>query len=175
MRKAFLRKMEYFSGLLFLTTNRVGHIDEAFMSRVHVVIGYPQLDDTKRREIWQGFLDKMRVDTGGQIRLSPSAKTYVMQDAKDLRIKLNGREIRNALQTAIALAQFEAKEDPDYVEGEPIKVEKDHFERVLAMSRSFRDYLDSIKRDTAEWRAANLYGRNDYDEPLQDQQLSAPK
>jgi ATP-dependent Clp protease ATP-binding subunit ClpA len=140
--------MEYFSGLLFLTTNRVGHIDEALMSRVHVVIRYPQLDDNKRREIWQGFLDKMRVDTGGQIRLSPSAKTYVMQDAKDLKIKLNGREIRNSLQTAIALAQFEAKEDPDYVEGEPIKVEKDHFERVLSMSRSFREYLDSIKRDT---------------------------
>lgn len=27
---AFLRKVEYFGGLLFLTTNRVGHIDEAF-------------------------------------------------------------------------------------------------------------------------------------------------
>jgi hypothetical protein len=97
-----------------------------------------------------------------------------MQDAKDLKIKLNGREIRNALQTAIALAQFEVKEDPDFTEGEPIKVEKDHFERVLAMSRSCRDYLDSIKRYTAEWRAANLYGRNDYDDPP-DEQAPATK
>jgi ATP-dependent Clp protease ATP-binding subunit ClpA len=155
--------MEYFTGLLFLTTNRVGHIDEAFMSRVHIVIAYPHLDDKKRRDIWQGFLDKMRSDTGGQIRLTPAAKTYVMQDAEALKIKLNGREIRNALQTAIALAEFEAKEDPDYQEGEATKVEKDHLERVLTMSRSFRSYCDSIKKDTVESRAANYYGRNDCD------------
>ncbi|KUJ11463.1 P-loop containing nucleoside triphosphate hydrolase protein [Mollisia scopiformis] len=161
---AFLRKMEYFSGLLFLTTNRVGHIDEAFMSRVHVVIGYPQLDDEKRRKIWQGFLDKMRIDTGGQIRLSNSAKQFVLQGEESLKIKLNGREIRNALQTAIALAEFEAKDDPDYKEGEMIKVEKEHFERVLHLSRSFRDYLDSIRKDTAEARASNYYGRNDYND-----------
>ncbi|KAI7332767.1 hypothetical protein KC315_g4505 [Hortaea werneckii] len=37
---AFLRRMEYFRGLLFLTTNRVGQIDDAFMSRVHMAIGY---------------------------------------------------------------------------------------------------------------------------------------
>jgi SpoVK/Ycf46/Vps4 family AAA+-type ATPase len=158
---AFLRKMEYFSGLLFLTTNRVGHIDEAFMSRVHVVIGYPPLDDAKRRELWEGFFRKMRTDTGGSIRVAQSAKDYVMQDAEKLDIKLNGREIRNALQTAIALAEFEAKEDPDYSESDNIVVAKDHFERVLAMSRSFRVYLDSIKADTVELRAKNIYGRND--------------
>jgi hypothetical protein len=165
---AFLRKMEYFSGLLFLTTNRVGHIDEAFMSRVHVVIGYPQLDDSKRRELWEGFFCKLRADTNGGIRVSQSAKEYVMQDAKALNIKLNGREIRNVLQTAIALAEFEAKEDPDYSEDDKINVAKDHFERVLDMSRSFRVYLDSIKRDTAEQRAANLYGRNDSGEVLEE-------
>jgi len=161
---AFLRKMEYFSGLLFLTTNRVGHIDEAFMSRVHVVVGYPGLDDGKRRELWEGFFRKMRDDTKGNIRVSPSAKSYVMQDAKDLKIKLNGREIRNALQTAIALATYEAQEDPDYSENDQITVAKDHFEKVLEMSKGFRVYLDKIKGDTVEVRATNLYGRNDYDD-----------
>lgn len=34
LQPAFLRRMEYFTGLLFLTTNRVGHIDDAFISRV---------------------------------------------------------------------------------------------------------------------------------------------
>jgi SpoVK/Ycf46/Vps4 family AAA+-type ATPase len=169
---AFLRKMEYFSGLLFLTTNRVGHIDEAFMSRVHVVIEYPQLNDKKRRELWEGFFAKLRADTNGSIRIAQSAKDYVLQDANALGIKLNGREIRNALQTSIALAEFEAKEDPDYAEDEKISVSKDHFVRVLDMSRSFRVYLDSIKRDTVEARATNLYGRNDYgqvsDEKLED-------
>jgi SpoVK/Ycf46/Vps4 family AAA+-type ATPase len=32
----FLRMLEYYKGLLFLTTNRVGTFDEAFKSRVHI-------------------------------------------------------------------------------------------------------------------------------------------
>lgn len=44
----FLRKMEYFQSLLFLTTNRVRQIDEAFTSRVHVVIEYPPLGNERR-------------------------------------------------------------------------------------------------------------------------------
>jgi hypothetical protein len=35
--------MGYFSGLIFPTTDRVGHIDEAFVSRVHVMVGFSQL------------------------------------------------------------------------------------------------------------------------------------
>lgn len=34
----FLRMLEYYKGLLFLTTNRVGAFDEAFKSRVHITL-----------------------------------------------------------------------------------------------------------------------------------------
>ena len=37
----FLRALEYYSGLLFLTTNRVGTTDEAFRFRVHLILYYP--------------------------------------------------------------------------------------------------------------------------------------
>lgn len=49
----FLRVLEYFNGLLFLTTNRVDDIDEAIVSRCIALIRYhpPSLDD--RRRIWQ--------------------------------------------------------------------------------------------------------------------------
>lgn len=36
----FLRVLEYYNGLLFLTTNRVGTIDEAFKSRIHISLYY---------------------------------------------------------------------------------------------------------------------------------------
>ncbi|OTB00432.1 hypothetical protein M426DRAFT_65886, partial [Hypoxylon sp. CI-4A] len=52
---AFLRRMEYFKGLLFLTTNRVSQIDDAFISRVHVAIGYQALSPEFRVKIWRGF------------------------------------------------------------------------------------------------------------------------
>lgn len=49
----FLRVLEYFNGLLFLTTNRVDDIDEAIISRCIAMIKYhpPHADD--RRMIWQ--------------------------------------------------------------------------------------------------------------------------
>ncbi|KAJ0354372.1 hypothetical protein COL154_001927 [Colletotrichum chrysophilum] len=39
----FLRVLEYYSGILFLTTNRVGALDEGFRSRVHLSLCYPNL------------------------------------------------------------------------------------------------------------------------------------
>ena len=48
----FLRVLEYFNGLLFLTTNRIEDIDEAIISRCIAMIKYhsPSLDE--RRRIW---------------------------------------------------------------------------------------------------------------------------
>lgn len=48
----FLRVLEYFNGLLFLTTNRVDDIDEAIVSRCIALIRFhpPSCDD--RRKIW---------------------------------------------------------------------------------------------------------------------------
>jgi AAA+ superfamily predicted ATPase len=55
----FLRILEYYKGLLFLTTNRVKIIDDAISSRIHVMIKYEELSKTHRHELWKGFLDKI--------------------------------------------------------------------------------------------------------------------
>ena len=49
----FLRSMEYFTGLMFMTTNRPDDIDEAILSRCAAVIGYelPTAKDSAR--IWR--------------------------------------------------------------------------------------------------------------------------
>ena len=49
----FLRVLEYFNGLLFLTTNRVDDIDEAIVSRCIALIRYHPPDALARRRIWQ--------------------------------------------------------------------------------------------------------------------------
>ncbi|KAK2758235.1 hypothetical protein FQN54_004079 [Arachnomyces sp. PD_36] len=157
----FLRKMEYFGGLLFLTTNRVGHIDEAFISRVHVIVGFEKLDANRRKAIWKSFLDKLAHEMKGQIRVLPSARNFIMGEEMSA-MDWNGREIRNALQTAIALAEHDTRSGEEYTEGDEIVVESDHFRKVRTMSRSFRTYMDSIRRDTEEERARIYYGRNDF-------------
>lgn len=48
----FLRVLEYFNGLLFLTTNRMDDIDEAVVSRCIALIRYHQPDLEDRRKIW---------------------------------------------------------------------------------------------------------------------------
>jgi hypothetical protein len=49
----FLRVLEYFNGLLFLTTNRVDDIDEAIVSRCIALIRYHPPDRDERRRIWE--------------------------------------------------------------------------------------------------------------------------
>jgi len=49
----FLRVLEYFNGLLFLTTNRVDDIDEAIVSRCIAMIKFYPPDAEARRKIWR--------------------------------------------------------------------------------------------------------------------------
>lgn len=49
----FLRVLEYFNGLLFLTTNRVDDIDDAIVSRCIALIKYDPPDSDGRKKIWQ--------------------------------------------------------------------------------------------------------------------------
>lgn len=112
---AFLRKMEYFGGLLFLTTNRIGQIDEAFMSRVHAVIGFDVLDENSRKLIWTNLLKKLS-DERDTIAITPGVVQY-LESPEILQLKWNGREIRNAFQTAVILAEHEAKKNPYHKPG----------------------------------------------------------
>lgn len=95
--------MEYFQGILFLTTNRVGHFDEAFMSRIHVSIGYEPLDDDARGTIWDNLFRKLKEDHkngGPEIRYEYDAKQFVKKDPAVKQLKWNGREIRNGTFTS---------------------------------------------------------------------------
>ncbi|PTB61575.1 hypothetical protein BBK36DRAFT_1136748, partial [Trichoderma citrinoviride] len=56
----FLRVLEYYNGLLFLTTNRVGTIDEAFKSRIHLSLYYPPLDKTQTTDIFRLNIAKLK-------------------------------------------------------------------------------------------------------------------
>ncbi|TFB05621.1 hypothetical protein CCMA1212_002024 [Trichoderma ghanense] len=110
----FLRVLEYYAGILFLTTNRIGDFDEAFTSRIHISLYYPPLDKSSTREIFrlnlriikQRFLDKGRdID----IREKDILKYATAYWKKHENMRWNGRQIRNACQTALAMAEFDAQ------------------------------------------------------------------
>ncbi|KAI1106939.1 P-loop containing nucleoside triphosphate hydrolase protein [Jackrogersella minutella] len=93
----FLRLLEYYRGMLFMTTNRVEAIDPAFQSRIHLTIRYPNLDVSARRRIWDQF-----IQSSHQEWTIPEWYFIELQD-----LDVNGREIKNIVKTAQLLASHE--------------------------------------------------------------------
>lgn len=97
----FLRVLEYYDGILVLTSNRIGTFDEAFKSRVQLSLHYPPLTAAYRFKVWENFVTLLEQEEGrfdcADIRSSLSSLA---------QHKLNGRQIRNTLNTARQLAQF---------------------------------------------------------------------
>ncbi|KKY39134.1 hypothetical protein UCDDA912_g00845 [Diaporthe ampelina] len=136
----FLRALEYYRGVLFLTTNRVESFDPAFTSRIHVALHYKRLGDTDRARIWANSFDRLERDSAGKVYITPSAREMVFDQRNNGEVNLlrwNGREIRNALQTAVALAETEALDDGI----EKVSIAARHIRQVVKMSRGFKDYL----------------------------------
>ncbi|KAL4780120.1 hypothetical protein BJX76DRAFT_361128 [Aspergillus varians] len=81
----FLRKLEYYEGVLFLTTNRLMEFDEAVLSRIHLKIKYPELTQDARQKIWESFLAEAHTSQGPAI-LEGGELEHLAS------MKLNGRE-----------------------------------------------------------------------------------
>src|SRR6202043_2614411 len=56
----FLRVLEYYEGILILTSNRVGTFDEAFKSRIQLSLHYDNLTRPQRSKIWKNFLNRLK-------------------------------------------------------------------------------------------------------------------
>ena len=135
----FLREIEYFDGILFLTTNRPGDIEEAFQSRIHVSIGLSALNTEERRHVWAVFIREMD--------LSEKEKRSLLEYVTDNfdADKLNGRQIRNSVRTALALAQLKKE-----------KLNAEHLERVVKVGREFSGYMEDLNKMNADEYAIAL-------------------
>lgn len=108
----FLSMLEYYSGILFLTTNKIGTFDEAVKSRIHVSLYYKELDKAQTLDIWKFNLERIRETREGRVSFDQDAmmkwmKRFFKGNAKQKMRPWNGRQIRNACQTAAALAEFQ--------------------------------------------------------------------
>ncbi|KAL4894971.1 hypothetical protein BDV59DRAFT_174221 [Aspergillus ambiguus] len=156
----FLRALEFYDGILFLTTNRVGTFDDAFISRIHVQLYYSDFTTEERQLVWKTFTDKLARERGDYIRLNIDAKEYI-RCAEVRALKWNGREIRNAFQTAVALAEFEAIKD----EENKIVITDNHLRAVVQLSSDFKKYLDDLHKGDEGKRSERKYERLDSYEP----------
>jgi len=92
---AFLRTLEYFSGLLFMTTNRSQDVDDAIASRCIATIIYepPKAEDAKR--IWQVLSTQFQFSLNDQLvdDLASHFKDISGRDIKEL-LKLTAKWCR---------------------------------------------------------------------------------
>ena len=126
----FLRVIEYYEGILILTSNRVGTFDEAFKSRLQLALHYEKLKLKDRRKIWENFIK----------RLETLEETGIDFDDLDKHLndlakhELNGRQIRNAITTARQLALYEEK-----------NLDFDDLQQVIKVALKFDKYTTDMQ------------------------------
>ncbi|KAF4445216.1 TOB3 (member of AAA-ATPase family) [Fusarium acutatum] len=175
----FLRTLEYYTGILFLTTNRVGTFDEAFTSRIHISLYYPPLNLESTVAVFKVNLTRIKArfekkKERGEAELEldgMSIATFIhryFEKNKDAR--WNGRQIRNACQTALALAEFEGQKlaNPAASGGRnvmefaamskkmiKVKLAEKHFQDVAKAYLAFIKYLREVHGVSAAQQAKN--------------------
>lgn len=116
--------LEYYRGVLFLTTNRVSVLDKALESRIHLKISYPGLDYNARLQVWHNL-----------VGLMPSSSIGL--DASDLEFlaqrKMNGREIKNVIKSASLLAR-----------GQDTALGLEHIYTVLRITQIGEDFAAQV-------------------------------
>lgn len=114
-----LRLMEYYPGILFLTTNSGKEaLDPAIASRLTCTLGYNALNEQGRREVWKTTLNRVTdTATTAATTATPTNTTCLLLSSHitdaDLDflareyVEINGRQIKNAVQLAAALCRHE--------------------------------------------------------------------
>jgi len=95
----FLRVLEYYSGVLFLTTNRATIIDDAIASRCTAHVHYKKPESNSRLEIWRILAEKAKIKT----------KLGTLESANKEFQDISGRDIKNLLKLSNYMARHRKK------------------------------------------------------------------
>ncbi|KAJ4360728.1 uncharacterized protein N0V89_001295 [Didymosphaeria variabile] len=182
----FLRQLEYYAGILFLTTNRPGVLDEAFKSRIHISLRYPSIDLESTKTMWRNIMNRLEIDnksTAIRIVFDKDAlldfATRHFEKCTQAGVTWNGRQIRNAFQTAIALGHYErvAKIRAEGMTPEEalatgkkkwntVKLTKANFQKIARTASDFEEYIEKLRgNDSTTARDLELRD-DDYDPHL---------
>ena len=150
----FLRILEYYNGVLFLTTNRVGKLDPAITSRVHLNLHYRRLQATEFRNVFNLNIEKLEEIEEQRRALFNEPKLYILKDeilqfasehyhsTGSGRESWNGRQIRNAFLIAASLARYEAEQQDENFQPQ---LRASHFREVESVTREFDQFRKHLK------------------------------
>ncbi|KAL8907852.1 MAG: hypothetical protein Q9207_001176 [Kuettlingeria erythrocarpa] len=136
-----LRVLEYYEGIIILTTNRITSLDVAVQSRIHLAIQYQDLKPDQKFKIFKNFLNKI-----GEDNIDNPYEMDVELKKICRRTPINGRQIRNVVSSAQALALAEKR--------------KLGVEQLNTVYETTVDFLESLKDLTSSRRQVNEVGLN---------------
>jgi hypothetical protein len=85
----FLRKLEYYEGIIFLIINRINEFNVIILSRIHVILKYNILTQDRERKVWKQFITRANTSQGGA-RISNEELQRLVSS------KLNSRQVRDS-------------------------------------------------------------------------------
>lgn len=123
----------------------MGEFDEAFKSRIHISLYYPKLDRKSTIKIWEMNITRIKrsnlnIDIEEDCILQFAEDHWFSSKQKPSQ-RWNGRQIKNAFQTAIALATWDYNDESDGKHLDRPKLSDKHFDIVSQTSAHFDDYL----------------------------------
>ena len=124
-----LREVEYFKGVLIMTTNRVKAFDPAILSRIHHAVDFEETSPDQETRIWRSWSNRLK-----ELKLTTKNSATKIDKWIDSTMKsrkrevLSGREVRNVFNVAQALS---------YKDGSSMKIESDCLDRAYAYRKEF--------------------------------------
>ena len=161
--------MEYYNGILFLTTNRPGVLDEAVKSRVHLSLRYDALGLKETLAIFRINIEKLKKIEEQRSKATETDPLFIMEKQilefaenhfntnTDKLGRWNGRQIRNAFSIASSLAHFEGDENP----GLQRVLRAEHFKEVHNATLLYDKYRKKVLGGTDAEIAEQLETRYD--------------
>lgn len=150
-----------------MTTNRPGVIDEAFLSRIHMAFRYSAIDLASTEKMWNNIMDRIEREnrsSSTEVAIAFKRDQLLRFAKKDFLSRKrkgkpwNGRQIRNAFNTAVGLGRYQRLQmlsekgiSPEEAAASgnkqlmEIKLTKANFKDIAAAARSFEDYIHDLR------------------------------
>ena len=147
--------LEYYNGILFLTTNRAGVLDEAVKSRVHLNLRYDHLNEDQTVEIFRNNIELLREIEAQRGKDADHEQLFIVDEdilrfarehyRRGIKAKgvgrWNGRQIRNAFLIAASMVHYEA--EGSRVPGMQKQLRGSHFTDVEATTLLYDQFRES--------------------------------
>lgn len=152
--------LDDFKGLLFLTTNRVGLIDEALKTRIHFALAFPRLSEHATEVVWRDQIERGKNQYPQSVRIyTKGIKDFVrgqrFRYAGERSYPWNARQIQNAFHASLVLAAEDSRiragkdisssdEQVAHEEGpsEDIELKPQHVTEVYRLRDAFESYSE---------------------------------